>query len=254
MLPAATRDRSPALGRGHGGEGHRVPPNALTYRHGASPRSAVEGARAAFRPDASKCYMCVTALTPTVVCVSMCLSQERYLDSSPPFVRDRGRNRSSASCATRPGQPGVAFGAGCCRFEPCPPSAGTPPEMVCEPFKKRSKHRCPGRVGHPLERHHESRAVVPLAERFEGKVDRSGEHHVWVGARWADGRSDVTVESRPSMAQCHPTRQRSGRPRNRGADRPTRGPPAGLHSDRRGVAHRREQTRHIDRERTSFWG
>jgi len=34
------------------------------------------------------------------------------------------------------------------------------------------------------------------AHRFEAKVDRSGEHHVWTGARKADGTGLVKVEGR----------------------------------------------------------
>jgi hypothetical protein len=39
--------------------------------------------------------------------------------------------------------------------------------------------------------------VAPLAERFEAKVDRSGEHHVWMGARQADGVGDRSTPTAP---------------------------------------------------------
>ena len=40
------------------------------------------------------------------------------------------RKCRSANWARRRGRPVLAFGAGCCRFEPCPPSAGTVADMA----------------------------------------------------------------------------------------------------------------------------
>jgi integrase len=43
--------------------------------------------------------------------------------------------------------------------------------------------------------------VAPLAERFEAKVDRSGEHHVWVGARQGDGVGVIRVDGKLTTAR-----------------------------------------------------
>lgn len=37
-------------------------------------------------------------------------------------------------------------------------------------------------------------AMATLAARFEAKVDRSGEHHVWLGATKADGTGVLKVD------------------------------------------------------------
>jgi hypothetical protein len=42
---------------------------------------------------------------------------------------------------------------------------------------------------------------MTLGERFEAKVDRSGEHHLWLGAKKADGSGVLKVEGR--MATAH---------------------------------------------------
>jgi hypothetical protein len=42
--------------------------------------------------------------------------------------------------------------------------------------------------------------VVGLADRFEAKVDRSGEHHLWTGAKKADGTVDAITGDRPAEA------------------------------------------------------
>jgi integrase len=40
-----------------------------------------------------------------------------------------------------------------------------------------------------------------VAERFEAKVDRSGEHHIWTGARLADGSGQLKVNGRVTTAR-----------------------------------------------------
>lgn len=35
--------------------------------------------------------------------------------------------------------------------------------------------------------------MASLADRFEAKVDRSGEHHVWLGSKKADGTGKLKV-------------------------------------------------------------
>jgi integrase len=40
-----------------------------------------------------------------------------------------------------------------------------------------------------------------LAERFEAKVDRSGEHHLWTGARLADGSGQLKANGRVTTAR-----------------------------------------------------
>jgi hypothetical protein len=39
-----------------------------------------------------------------------------------------------------------------------------------------------------------------LAERFEAKVDRSGEHHIWVGSKKADGTGKLKVDGKAVTA------------------------------------------------------
>jgi len=39
-------------------------------------------------------------------------------------------------------------------------------------------------------------AVNPQRERFEAKVDRTGDHHVWTGAKKADGTGQVRIGGR----------------------------------------------------------
>jgi integrase len=43
--------------------------------------------------------------------------------------------------------------------------------------------------------------MLSLAERFEAKVDRSGEHHLWTGARLADGSGQLKVDGRVTTAR-----------------------------------------------------
>lgn len=40
-----------------------------------------------------------------------------------------------------------------------------------------------------------------IAERFEAKVDRSGEHHLWTGARLADGSGAIKVDGKLTTAK-----------------------------------------------------
>ena len=40
-----------------------------------------------------------------------------------------------------------------------------------------------------------------LADRFEAKVDRSGEHHLWTGARFADGSGLIKANGKPTTAR-----------------------------------------------------
>jgi integrase len=40
-----------------------------------------------------------------------------------------------------------------------------------------------------------------LVERFEAKVDRSGEHHVWTGAKLADGSGQMKIDGRITTAR-----------------------------------------------------
>jgi hypothetical protein len=40
-----------------------------------------------------------------------------------------------------------------------------------------------------------------LAARFEAKVDRSGEHHIWTGARYADGFGLMKANGKPTTAR-----------------------------------------------------
>jgi hypothetical protein len=44
-------------------------------------------------------------------------------------------------------------------------------------------------------------AAITLAERFERKVDRSGEHHLWLGTRDAEGAGQIRVEGKPRTAR-----------------------------------------------------
>jgi hypothetical protein len=39
---------------------------------------------------------------------------------------------------------------------------------------------------------------VALADRFESKVDRSGEHHLWIGSKKDDGTGKLKVAVEPS--------------------------------------------------------
>jgi integrase len=43
--------------------------------------------------------------------------------------------------------------------------------------------------------------VRTLADRFEEKVDRSGEHHIWTGARLADGSGLIKANGKPTTAR-----------------------------------------------------
>jgi hypothetical protein len=43
--------------------------------------------------------------------------------------------------------------------------------------------------------------VTNLADRFEAKVDRSGEHHVWLGSKKADGTGTFKVDGKVVTAQ-----------------------------------------------------
>jgi integrase len=43
--------------------------------------------------------------------------------------------------------------------------------------------------------------MASLKDRFEAKVDRSGEHHVWLGAKRSDGSGKVTVDGKSVTAQ-----------------------------------------------------
>jgi hypothetical protein len=43
--------------------------------------------------------------------------------------------------------------------------------------------------------------MARLADRFEAKVDRSGDHHVWTGSRKADGTGKLKVAGRTVTAQ-----------------------------------------------------
>jgi HNH endonuclease len=43
--------------------------------------------------------------------------------------------------------------------------------------------------------------MARLADRFEAKVDRSGDHHVWTGSTKADGTGKLKVEGRTVTAQ-----------------------------------------------------
>jgi hypothetical protein len=38
--------------------------------------------------------------------------------------------------------------------------------------------------------------VTSLEDRFEAKVDRSGDHHLWTGSKKADGTGKLKVEGR----------------------------------------------------------
>jgi integrase len=40
-----------------------------------------------------------------------------------------------------------------------------------------------------------------LADRFEAKVDRSGEHHLWTGARYADGSGLIKANGKPTTVR-----------------------------------------------------
>jgi hypothetical protein len=42
-----------------------------------------------------------------------------------------------------------------------------------------------------------------LAARFEAKVDRSGEHHLWTGARYADGSGLMQANGKPRPDGLH---------------------------------------------------
>jgi hypothetical protein len=44
-------------------------------------------------------------------------------------------------------------------------------------------------------------AAITLAERFERKVDRSGEHHLWLGTRDAEGAGQIRVEGKLRTAR-----------------------------------------------------
>jgi integrase len=44
-------------------------------------------------------------------------------------------------------------------------------------------------------------AAIPLAERFETKVDRQGEHHFWLGTRDAEGAGQVRVNGKLRTAR-----------------------------------------------------
>jgi hypothetical protein len=41
----------------------------------------------------------------------------------------------------------------------------------------------------------------PLADRFEVKVDRSGDHHMWTGSKKADGSGKLKVDGRSVTAR-----------------------------------------------------
>jgi hypothetical protein len=43
--------------------------------------------------------------------------------------------------------------------------------------------------------------MAKLADRFEAKVDRTGEHHLWAGAEKIDGTGEVKVGGRIMSAQ-----------------------------------------------------
>jgi hypothetical protein len=40
-----------------------------------------------------------------------------------------------------------------------------------------------------------------LAARFEAKVDRSGEHHLWTGGRYANGSGLMKANGKPTTAR-----------------------------------------------------
>src|SRR5258706_9946276 len=42
--------------------------------------------------------------------------------------------------------------------------------------------------------------MTTLAERFEGKVDRSGDHHLWSGSKKADGTGKLKVDGKTVTA------------------------------------------------------
>jgi hypothetical protein len=44
--------------------------------------------------------------------------------------------------------------------------------------------------------------VADVATRFEAKVDRSGEHHVWTGWRLPDGSGQLRVNGKVTTASC----------------------------------------------------
>jgi hypothetical protein len=44
-------------------------------------------------------------------------------------------------------------------------------------------------------------AMPTLVDRFEAKVDRSGEHHLWTGARYADGSGLIKANGKPTTVR-----------------------------------------------------
>ena len=56
------------------------------------------------------------------MCLRRCQTPAHWVDGTTRGGRATERNRTSAHWAARDGDFGPAFGAGCCRFEPCPPS------------------------------------------------------------------------------------------------------------------------------------
>lgn len=43
--------------------------------------------------------------------------------------------------------------------------------------------------------------MTSLRDRFEAKVDRSGDHHLWTGSKRADGTGHLKVDGRPVTAR-----------------------------------------------------
>jgi integrase len=43
--------------------------------------------------------------------------------------------------------------------------------------------------------------LTSLADRFEAKVDRTGDHHVWTGSKRSDGTGHIKVDGRPVVAR-----------------------------------------------------